>query len=328
LSGYKLSVRLPAGTSSTELAKHAEEIAVAMRVADVRVERDKGKASRVDVSVICRDALAGPPVPWPLSGSERFNLWEPVPVGVDEDGSPVTLSLPERNVLIGGEPGAGKSVAMSLLIAAAALDPAVTLWLLDGKRVELAPWEGCAARLVGPDIGEATNLLDELRAEMERRYSLLLASGKRKIAPGEGLGLHVLAVDELAFYTATGDKRARDRFSESLRDLVARGRGAGIIVLAATQRPSSGIVSTDLRDLFTFRWAMRCSTRDSSDTILGAGWATEGYSAATIDPANRGVGYLLHEGGKPVRLRAYYLDDAAVTALADRASFLRQGDWR
>jgi hypothetical protein len=28
---------------------------------------------------------------------------------VDEDGSEVTVTLPERNLLLGGEPGAGKS---------------------------------------------------------------------------------------------------------------------------------------------------------------------------------------------------------------------------
>ncbi len=77
------------------------------------------------------------------------------------------MSLPEHNVLIGGEPGAGKSVALSLLVAAAALDPAVTLWLLDGKRVELATWEPCAARLVGPSLEEALGVLDQLREEMD-----------------------------------------------------------------------------------------------------------------------------------------------------------------
>jgi predicted ATP-dependent serine protease len=57
--------------------------------------------------------------PAPRSGP----LWEPIPLGVDEHGEPVQVGLVERNVLVGGEPGAGKSVALSLLVAAAALDP-------------------------------------------------------------------------------------------------------------------------------------------------------------------------------------------------------------
>ncbi|MGH8902395.1 MAG: FtsK/SpoIIIE domain-containing protein [Egibacteraceae bacterium] len=57
---------------------------------------------------------------------------------MDEHARTISLSLVERNLLLGGEPGAGKSVAQSMLIATAALDPDVDLWLLDGKRVELA----------------------------------------------------------------------------------------------------------------------------------------------------------------------------------------------
>jgi len=82
-------------------------------------------------------------------------------------------------------------------------------------------------------------------------------------------------------------------------------------------------VPTYLRDLFGFRWAMRCATNQASDTILGSGWAGLGYSAATIDAADRGVGYLLHEGGRPVRMKACLLDDQALAALATRAESLR-----
>jgi hypothetical protein len=74
----------------------------------------------------------------------------------------------------------------------------------------------------------------------------------------------------------------------------------------------------------TGTWAFRCSTRDASDTILGAGWATLGYTAATIAGDQRGVGFLLAEGQVPVRLRSYYLSDADLARLAKRAADLRQ----
>lgn len=94
-------------------------------------------------------------------------------------------------------------------------------------------------------------------------------------------------------------------------------------MVAATQKPGSDIVPTALRDLFAFRWSLRWTTPQASDTILGQGWASQGYSAATVDPASRGVGFLLAEGGLPVRLKAYYLSDAEVAALARRAEQLR-----
>jgi len=159
--------------------------------------------------------------------------------------------------------------------------------------------------------------------EMEQRYGQLLSEGKRKVARGDGVPLHVVVCDELAHYLTTPDRKERAEFTGLLRDLVSRGRAAGIIVLAATQKPSADVVPTSIRDLFGFRWAMRCSTSQASDTILGSGWASEGYSAADIDPSCRGVGYLLHEGGIPQRLRSYYLDDSALASISARAEEVR-----
>lgn len=322
-SGERLRVKLPAGSSAVALTDAAERLAVVLDVREVRVTRDPDHAAYATVQVVRRDPLAGGPIPWPWAEAERCSLWQPIPVGVDEDGQWVTVLLPERNVLVGGEPGAGKSAALSLLVAVAALDPTVRLVLLDGKLVELACWAGCAERTVGSDIGEAIEVLGELRAELDARYAALLANRRRKIAPELGMGLVVVVVDELMFYVAHPDKRQAAEFTGLLRDLVARGRAAGIIVLAATQKPAAEVIPTSLRDLFGFRWAFRCLTPEASDTILGRGWASLGYSAQQIDAASRGVGFLLAEGEVPVRLRACWLDDAALLALAWRAELLR-----
>jgi S-DNA-T family DNA segregation ATPase FtsK/SpoIIIE len=96
-----------------------------------------------------------------------------------------------------------------------------------------------------------------------------------------------------------------------------------MVTVATTQKPSADVVPTYLRDLFGFRWALRCSTPDASDTILGRGWASQGCSAASIDPATRGVGWLLQEGGIPTRLRACWLDDLDLAELARRAELAR-----
>jgi S-DNA-T family DNA segregation ATPase FtsK/SpoIIIE len=255
------------------------------------------------------------------------SLWDPIPVGVDEDGNGVEVSLPERNVLIGGEPGAGKSVGVSMLVAAAALDPYVHLSLFDGKLVELAVWRNCADHFVGPDLDEAMKVLEELRCDMLERYRYLLSEGNRKITRADTqFPLRLVVVDELALFTATGDKKLCAEFSNLLRDLVSRGRAAGIIVVAATQKPSSDIVPTALRDLFGFRWALRCSTPQASDTILGSGWATQGFTASSIEGRDRGVGLLLSEGETPVRLKAYYLSDGDLKVLARRAEQVRSTD--
>jgi DNA segregation ATPase FtsK/SpoIIIE-like protein len=324
-AGLRLSVRVPLGRHTGHLADAGEALAAALRVKEVRVTRDPDDASMATVVVVRHDPLAGTAIPWLWREATSASLWQPIPIGKDEDGQTVHVNLPEHNLLLGGEPGSGKSAVVSLLVAASALDPDVTLTLLDGKQVELAPWSKCADRFVGPDTAEAIEVLEGLRSEMDTRYGQLLAAGKRKIEPEDGLGLHVVAVDELAFYLRGGKRDDRAVLTESFRDLVSRGRAAGIIVLAATQKPSHEVIPTWIRDLFSFRLALRCTTPEASDTVLGQGWASQGFSAANIDPAARGVGFLLHEGGVPIKLRAAYLDDADIAALAERAAALRGG---
>lgn len=325
-AGELVRIRCSRGSSIPHVAKHAEQLAACLGAREVRVSRDPKHAAWGTALLVRRDPLDGVLAVWPLAGAGGpLSLWDAIPMGVDEFGGTVTMALPERNLLLGGEPGAGKSAALSLVLATAALDPTVRLWLLDGKRVELAAWEPRAERLAGPDVDEAIALLEAVQQEMEARYRDLLARGARKIAPGDGLPLHVVACDELAFYLTVEDRKQRTRFAELLRDLVARGRAAGVIVVAATQKPAADVVPSALRDLFGFRLAMRCTTRDASDTILGQGWATNGYSAATIAPDQRGIGFLLAEDGLPRRMRAFYLEDQAVDELARRANELRNG---
>ncbi|GAC1441353.1 MAG: hypothetical protein NVSMB55_08950 [Mycobacteriales bacterium] len=324
-AGDLLTVLVPPGCKSADLEAGAEELAAALAVRELRVARDRANAQLASVLVVRRDPFQAPePVTWPAVQAPSMSLWQPVPAGLDEAGEEVGVLLPERHVLLGGEPGAGKSAALSLLVAAAALDPAVDLWLLDGKLVELATWAGVARFSVGPDIDEAVDVLRVLQREMDARYAALLANRARKVSPESGLRLQVVVCDELAFYLHVGERKARAEFAELMRDLVARGRAAGLVVLAATQKPSVDIVPSALRDLFGFRWALRCSTPQASDTILGQGWASQGFTAADVDAGQRGVGLLLHEGGVPVRCRSFYLDDDQLEQISRRAELLRQ----
>jgi S-DNA-T family DNA segregation ATPase FtsK/SpoIIIE len=256
------------------------------------------------------------------------SIWAPIHLGVDEYGHQVSITLAYRNLLIAGEPGAGKSVGPNDVVAHTALSLDANLWLFDGKLVELGLWRSCAERFVGNDLDHALGALAELTAEMGRRYDLLDAEGRRKITPDDaerhGVRPIVVVIDELAYYSATvGTKQTREAFAVALRDLVARGRAAGVIVVAATQRPSSDIIPTSLRDLFGYRWAFRCTTDTSSDIVLGHGWASREHTAAAITPDDQGVGLLLAEGGEPRRLKAAHLADAQVHGIAEHAATLR-----
>ncbi len=261
-------------------------------------------------------ARAGEPDP--------LSIWQPVHLGIDEHRHAIHVGLAERNLLTGGEPGAGKSVGLNLIVAHAALSLDCRLILIDGKQVELGLWRACAEAFIGPSITDAIDLLKQLQALMDARYAELLDTGRRKITRESGQPVVLVVFDELAYFSATiGESKQQKEFIALVRDLVARGRAAGIIVIAATQRPSADIIPTSLRDLFGYRWAFRCTTDASSDVILGHGWASEGYTAADIDPTARGVGWLIAEGGIPRRMKAAYLSDELAARIAEHAARLR-----
>jgi hypothetical protein len=327
-AGDVLRVRVCRGQSVATLEARAAELAACLRVREVRVQPERGDAALARVTLVRRDPFDDPaPLPWPDVDAEDRSLWDPIPLGLDEQGEPIRVGLVERNVLVGGEPGAGKSVALSLLVAAAAMDPSARVWLLDGKLVELAAWAPVADRLVGPDGAEAIGLLRDVQRDMDARCRELLARGLRKVRRDDGLPLHLVVVDELAFYLTLPDRKQRQELTELLRDLVARGRAAGVIVVAATQKPGADVVPSSLRDLFGFRLALRCNTPQASDTILGQGWATARADASTVPGAQRGVGFLLAEGEQPIRVRTYHLDDDELARIAERASARRADEW-
>jgi S-DNA-T family DNA segregation ATPase FtsK/SpoIIIE len=253
-----------------------------------------------------------------------LSIFDPVYVGIDEFGQPKRLPLIYRNILIGGEPGSGKSGLLNGIVAHAALSVDCRLCLFDGKRVELGQWRKCADAFVGPNIALAIGLLRRVQTMMDNRYDYLEDCERRKMTPADVFTAYLIAIDEIAYFSATvGSKQQRDEFSVLLRDLVARGRAVGIIVAAATQRPSSDIIPTSLRDLFAWRFAGRCTTNSSSDIVLGQGWAQQGWSANTISPNNPGAGLLISENGSPELVKVAYLDDRTCAAIATYAATLR-----
>jgi S-DNA-T family DNA segregation ATPase FtsK/SpoIIIE len=263
----------------------------------------------------------------PVLPGAVVSMFDPVYAGIDETGRPVHLDFADHiGILLAGEPGAGKSVGLTNIVAHGALSwRDCRLILIDGALVELGAWRSCADVFVGPDINQAIAVLEEEQHVINDRCQELLDTGRRKIVKGDGVPMHLVVIDELAYFSATvGSKQDREKFTVALRDGAARGRKAAVRYVLATQRPSYDIVPGSLRDLFGYRWAFRCSTDDSSDVVLGKGWASRGYTAAAIDVEARGVGLLLAEGKRiPRRVKAAYLDDADIRHIATRAAALR-----
>ncbi|SNY09652.1 FtsK/SpoIIIE domain-containing protein [Paractinoplanes atraurantiacus] len=259
-----------------------------------------------------------------LQAGLPLSIFDPVYIGIDEFGDPVTLQLIYRNLLAGGLMDTGKSAIINLAVAHAALSLDCKLALFDGKQVEMGQWRPCAEVFVGPDIVHAISVLRRLQIMMDNRYSYLVACGRRKIKRTDVFVPYLIAIDEIAYFTTVaGDKKQQEDFSKLLRDLVARGRAVGIITVAATQRPSHDIIPTSLRDLFSWRFAGRCTTDSSSDVILGFGWEKKGWSATALSVDNPGSGLLIAENGSPRLVKTAYLDDRTCAAIAAYAANMR-----
>ena len=226
-----------------------------------------------------------PPVP-----TFPFSMFDPVHLGRDEYGQPVHVNLAERNMLLGGEPGAGKSSGLNLITAHGALSHDCKLILVDGKQVELGLWRACADMFIGPSIKDAIEAFEAFQAIMN---DPLRQPARHRPPQDHPRRRRARLPDRRSTSTPTSPppsapRQHRENFAALTRDLVARGRAAGVIIILATQRPSHQVIDPSMRDLFGYRWAFRCTTDSSSDVVLGQGWAAEGYTAADIDPLARG----------------------------------------
>jgi S-DNA-T family DNA segregation ATPase FtsK/SpoIIIE len=115
---------------------------------------------------------------------------------------------------------------------------------------------------------------------------------------------------------------------EVLEDLVKVAPGAGLSVVAATQKPDQKSTPTSFRDQFTIRLALRVTTYHASEAILGAGAIGEGLDASKLSPEGKGAGLLRGTGdaGREVAssvVRTYLADGRDAEAICLRARALR-----
>ena len=330
---WEATAELPPGTTYKSATKKRGELAAAIGVDEVQVALDpvKGHNGRVKIWVADEDPMQGDRIENPLVGrTQPFNFWrDKVFAGRDARGREVSFSLVERSYLIGGEPGGGKSVASNNILAAAVCDPNLRLFQADGKfGFDLALYEPMAEHVVTePGHTPMMDMLELVRTEMGRRYALLRKIGTTKVteAIAKKHNLHpiLLHIDEIQTWSASGEKSEEKEFIVAIADIVGRGRAAGIITGAVTQRPAAEVVPTRLRDILSIRWALRCTNPTASDTILGSGRASQGYSSAMFNADQRGAGFLLAEGAAPIQTRSAFMTEQETQRVTQRAY-----DWR
>jgi hypothetical protein len=328
LPGELIDVRVPRGLTVERLDKAGDSIATCLRVSDVRVLHDREDRSHAKLSVIRRDTFAQMgSSEWPLMNAETVDIRQPFPAGLDEYGRVVNWRLLSRNLILGGAPDAGKSVALRMIAAAGALDPSVKLWMMDGKTAgaEFVHWAPAAHRLIrGREVEEAVEMLAELEARVEARYREIVARGEVFVCPD--MELDVLMIDELPqfmriFETDTKPQQAAVKtIRGAIWKLIAIGRAAGMITVVSAQKPTADIIPSESRDLIDHKFALHCNTRAMSDAILGAGAGEESpANAAEIRSGQPGVGYYIGDNGVQ-KMRTFYISPKQAMEIASRVS--------
>lgn len=195
------------------------------------------------------NSIQGRPLFSPSSGA--------LVIGVDTTtGTPAEISIREKSgMLMAGKPGSGKTLALKAIKHA--LRPYADITVFDGKRDR--PESFCTKTL-------------EIQRCMEKRLNngLDYWTEDEKSRPK----LLVLILDEAQRWFSPESRRKPDKESaqmrESLiRDLVQRGRSAGVLVILTTQRMTADVVPTGIRDLCGVKAIGRVTRPEDAELVLG-----------------------------------------------------------
>ena len=103
-------------------------------------------------------------------GAFPFSMFDPVHLGIDENGEHAYVDLAERNMLLGGEPGGGKSSGLNLITAHGALAYDCKLAVVRGQRIE-GTTKGGRSRVISIDGETVIVLREHQRHQDEERLA-------------------------------------------------------------------------------------------------------------------------------------------------------------
>jgi hypothetical protein len=244
---------------------------------------------------------------WPV----RWTPYLHQPWAITDTGNRV--QRPGGHVLIAGMTGSGKSVAANGLLWQWALNRCMHYVLIDLKGgVSFRPWRP-RADLMATSHEDALVTLQAVHAWVEARLADMEANDLDEIGePSPRWPFVLLAVDEFA--SLMMPPRHGDKFRQLMRDLVERGRAAGLRIVAAMQSPKATIIPTEIRENFTMAVVGAMRTRTMANLAAGEGmfgpqsdheWGTDApWLLDVSEPEYRDSGrFLIIQGASVTRAR-------------------------
>ena len=221
------------------------------------------------------------------------------------------------HLLIAGQTGSGKSVAVNTLIStliSKKSENEVKFIMVDPKMVELMPYNDIPHLLVPViiDPQQAAIALKWAVNEMENRYKQLMENGVRNIKTYNTLSFVekmpyiVIIIDELAdlMMVASGS------VEESIARIAQKARAVGIHLVVATQRPSTDVITGMIKANLPSRISFALRSQIDSRTILDTSGAEK--------LLGQGDMLLLANGSSKLeRIQGAYISDEEVKNLTD-----------
>lgn len=249
------------------------------------------------------------------------------------------------HLLVAGATGQGKSVGLNAIITSLLYKkhPAeLKIVLIDPKKVEFSIYSPIANHFLAmvpgdndedlepiiTDVTKVVRTLNSLCKEMDTRYDLLKAAGTRKIKeynkkfiarqlnPENGhkfMPYIVVIIDEFGDLIMTAGKE----IELPIARIAQLARAVGIHMIIATQRPTTTIITGNIKANFPGRMAFKVSAMIDSKTILDRPGANQLIGRGDM---------LFLNGNEPVRVQCAFVDTPEVeninNFIANQQSYL------
>lgn len=321
----QFELEIKAGTKVSRLLAIDRELALALSAKSVKIQAPIFGKNTVGIEipnkvfsiVTLKEVLTALPEATP---SNRLT----VALGKNIMGEPIWMEINNTpHLLIAGATGSGKSVCINSIIISLLMrtkPDEVKLVLVDPKKVELSIYNGIPHLLspVVTDPRKASVVLKKIIEEMEKRYEIFTENEAKDIVSynkyvmNKNMSLPdneklkpipyiVVIIDELADLMLVAAKEVED----SIMRITQMARAAGIHLIAATQRPSTEVITGIVKSNIPSRISFAVSSQIDSRTILDKAGAEKllGKGDMLFIPMGEGI---------PLRVQGTYVSEEEI----------------